>query len=135
MDPKALVDYAASLDCIHCGLCVSSCPTWKITGVESSSPRGRVHLMRAVAEGELAPDADYVEEMEFCLLCRHCESVCPSGVRFGAMMETARDAITRKVGRPLSSRLVRWLGFRVLLPRRALLRATASIIAWRCTTL
>jgi glycolate oxidase iron-sulfur subunit len=87
-------------------------------GVESSSPRGRVHLMRAVAEGELAPDADYVEEMEFCLLCRHCESVCPSGVRFGAMMETARDAITRKVGRPLSSRLVRWLGFRVLLPRQ-----------------
>src|SRR6185369_12381185 len=68
VDAKSLVDYAASLDCIHCGLCVSSCPTWKLTGVESSSPRGRVHLMRAVAEGELAPDADYVEEMEFCLL-------------------------------------------------------------------
>lgn len=128
MDAKALVDYAASLDCIHCGLCVTSCPTWKITGVESSSPRGRVHLMRAVAEGELAPDADYVEEMEFCLLCRHCESVCPSGVKFGAMMETARDAITRKVGRPLRARLVRWFGFRVLLPRRSLLRASAAIL-------
>ncbi len=128
MDAKTLVDYAASLDCIHCGLCVSSCPTWKITGVESSSPRGRVHLMRAVAEGELAPDADYVEEMEFCLLCRHCESVCPSGVRFGAMMETARDAITREVGRPLSTRLARWLGFRVLLFRPALLRASAALL-------
>jgi glycolate oxidase iron-sulfur subunit len=128
MDAKTLVDYAASLDCIHCGMCVSSCPTWKLTGVESSSPRGRVHLMRAVAEGELAPDADYVEEMEFCLLCRHCESVCPSGVRFGAMMETARDAITREVGRPLSSRFVRWLGFRVLLFHPALLRATAALL-------
>jgi glycolate oxidase iron-sulfur subunit len=75
-----------------------------------------MHLMRSVAEGELALDSDYVEEMEFCLLCRHCESVCPSGVKFGAMMETARDAITREIGRPLRARLVRWIGFRVLLP-------------------
>lgn len=124
---KELVDYAASLDCIHCGLCVTSCPTWKITGVESSSPRGRIHLMRAVAEGELEPDADYVEEMEFCLLCRHCESVCPSGVRFGAMMEIARDGITRKVGRPLGQRFARWIGFRVLLPNTFLLRVGATL--------
>jgi glycolate oxidase iron-sulfur subunit len=127
MDAKTLVDYAASLDCIHCGLCVSSCPTWKLTGVESSSPRGRIHLMRAVAEGELVPDADYVEEMEFCLLCRHCESVCPSGVRFGAMMEVARDGITREVGRPIRARFLRWIGFRILLPHRFLLRAAAGL--------
>src|SRR5260221_323286 len=127
MDAQAIVDYAASLDCIHCGMCVSSCPTWKITGVESSSPRGRIHLMRAVAEGELEPDADYVEEMEFCLLCRHCESVCPSGVRFGEMMEFARDGITREVGRPIGARLLRWIGFRVLLPHRFLLRAAAFL--------
>jgi len=125
VDAKTIVDYAASLDCIHCGLCVSSCPTWKITGVESSSPRGRIHLMRAVAEGALEPDEDYVEEMEFCLLCRHCESVCPSGVRFGAMMEVARDGITREVGRPIGARILRWLGFRVLLPHPKLLRALA----------
>ena len=124
---KELVDYAASLDCIHCGLCVTSCPTWKITGVESSSPRGRVHLMRAVAEGELEPDADYVEEMEFCLLCRHCESVCPSGVRFGAMMEIARDGISRRIGRPLRERFLRWIGFRVLLPSPRLLRIGAAV--------
>jgi glycolate oxidase iron-sulfur subunit len=125
MDAKSIVDYAASLDCIHCGMCVSSCPTWKLTGVESSSPRGRIHLMRAVAEGELEPDADYVEEMEFCLLCRHCESVCPSGVRFGEMMEFARDGITREVGRPIGARFLRWIGFRLLLPHRPLLRAAA----------
>lgn len=131
MDPRnaqELVDYAASLDCIHCGMCVTSCPTWKLTGVESSSPRGRIHLMRAVAEGELEPDADYVEEMEFCLLCRHCESVCPSGVRFGAMMEIARDGITRKIGRPLRERFVRWIGFRVLLPHARLLRVAAALV-------
>jgi len=127
MDAKAIVDYVGTLDCIHCGLCVSSCPTWKLTGVESSSPRGRIHLMRAVAEGELEPDADYVEEMEFCLLCRHCESVCPSGVRFGALMEAARDGITRDVGRPLAARFARWFGFRVLLPHRTLLRAAAFL--------
>ena len=127
MDAKAIVDYAASLDCIHCGMCVSSCPTWRLTGVESSSPRGRIHLMRAVAEGALEPDADYVEEMEFCLLCRHCESVCPSGVRFGAMMEIARDGITREVGRPAGARFLRWLGFRVALPHRLALRAAAYL--------
>src|SRR5262245_5803915 len=126
-NPKELVDYAASLDCIHCGMCVTSCPTWKLTGVESSSPRGRIHLMRAVAEGELEPDAEYVEEMEFCLLCRHCESVCPSGVRFGAMMEVARDGISRTIGRPPRERFLRWLGFRVLLPRPRLLRFAAAL--------
>lgn len=57
MDAKTLVDYAASLDCIHCGLCLNTCPTYRLTGVESSSPRGRIHLMRAVAEAEIGPDA------------------------------------------------------------------------------
>ncbi|MFN0009215.1 MAG: (Fe-S)-binding protein [Planctomycetota bacterium] len=131
MDPRSakdIVDYAGSLDCIHCGMCVTSCPTWKITGVESSSPRGRIHLMRAVAEGQLEPDKDYVEEMEFCLLCRHCESVCPSGVKFGAMMEIARDGISTRVGRPLRERFLRWLGFRVLLFQPGLLRIAATLV-------
>ena len=76
-EPGALVDYAKSLDCIHCGLCLQSCPTYRLTGRETSSPRGRIHMMRAVAEGTLAPDRDVREELDFCLLCRGCESVCP----------------------------------------------------------
>ena len=126
MDDKTLVDYAASLDCIHCGLCLNSCPTYRLTGVETSSPRGRIHLMRSVAEHAIEPDAEYANEMEFCLLCRNCESVCPSGVRFGAMMEHARAGVERVSKRPLSSRVARWFGFRVLLPHRRALHAFAN---------
>jgi len=122
----ALVDYARSLDCIHCGLCLQTCPTFRLTGVESSSPRGRIHLMRAVGEGRLEPDAAYVEELDFCLLCRHCESVCPAGVEFGQMMEFARGKTAARHG--VLARLARWIGFRVLLPHRALLRLAGSAL-------
>jgi glycolate oxidase iron-sulfur subunit len=125
MDAKTIVDYAASLDCIHCGLCLNTCPTFRLTGVETSSPRGRIHLMRAVAEGTIEPDAEFADEMEFCLLCRNCESVCPSGVKFGAMMEHTRAGLESMSRRPLASRFARWFGFRVLLPHRAALRAFA----------
>jgi len=119
MQPNELVDYAKSLDCIHCGLCLRTCPTYQLTGAESSSPRGRIYLMRAVAEGQLdARDAAYREELDFCLVCRHCESVCPAGVRFGEMMETARAGAERAVPRSGLARLARWFGFRVVLPSR-----------------
>jgi len=127
MDAKTIVDYAASLDCIHCGLCLNTCPTFRLTGVETSSPRGRIHLMRAVAEGAIEPDAEFADEMEFCLLCRNCESVCPSGVKFGAMMEHTRAGLESMNRRPLASRFARWFGFRVLLPHRAALRAFATL--------
>lgn len=127
MDVRQLVDYAASLDCIHCGLCLNTCPTYRLTGVESSSPRGRIHLMRAVAEAEIEADAAFAEEMDFCLLCRHCESVCPSGVRFGAMMEHTRSALEKERPRALSARALRWLAFRVVLPRRLAIRVAARI--------
>ncbi len=121
-----LVDYAKTLDCIHCGLCLQTCPTFRLTGAESSSPRGRIHLMRAVAEGRLAADREFAEELEFCLLCRHCESVCPAGVRFGAMMEFARGRLAEERPGGWLARLSRWLGFRVLLPHRLALRLAGS---------
>jgi glycolate oxidase iron-sulfur subunit len=124
-----LVDYAKTLDCIHCGLCLQTCPTYRLTGVESSSPRGRIHLMRAVGEGRLAPDADYAEELDFCLLCRHCESVCPAGVRFGSMMEFARGAREEVLHRGVLARLARRIGFRVVLPSRLALRTLGSLLS------
>ena len=71
-DATSLVDHARSLDCIHCGLCLTTCPTYQLTGSETSSPRGRIHLMRAVAEEREEPTARFAEEMDFCLVCRHC---------------------------------------------------------------
>src|SRR5262245_20930144 len=128
-DGKArLVDYAQSLDCIHCGLCLQTCPTFRLTGQEASSPRGRIHLMRAVAEERLDPDDAFADEMEFCLLCRHCESVCPAGVQFGAMMEHARDGLEREHPRGWLRALQRRLGFRVVLPHRLALRLAGSLL-------
>jgi glycolate oxidase iron-sulfur subunit len=125
MQGPALVDYVKSLDCIHCGLCLRTCPTYQLSGRESSSPRGRIYMMRAVAEGALdAHVPEYREEMEFCLVCRHCESVCPAGVRFGEMMETARSGLEHAVPRSLAARLARWLGFDVVLPSRFWLRVS-----------
>ncbi|MDP6409338.1 MAG: heterodisulfide reductase-related iron-sulfur binding cluster [Planctomycetota bacterium] len=128
MDPATIVETASTLDCIHCGLCLRTCPTYRLTGIESAGPRGRIHLMRAVAEGELDAGADFAEEMNACLLCRHCESVCPSGIRMGAMMEFTRGGLEAGGGRPWWSRLARWAGFRVLLPSRRLLGLVAALL-------
>lgn len=128
MKPTELVDYAKSLDCIHCGLCLRTCPTYRLTGRESASPRGRIHLMRAVAEGELAPDRDFAEEMEHCLLCRNCETVCPSGVRFGEMMETTRAGLAQRPPRSALGGLARRFGFRDVLPDRQVLSAFATAL-------
>ena len=125
MDRERLVDYARSLDCIHCGLCLHTCPTYRLTGREASSPRGRIHLMRAVAEGRLEPDAAFDEEMGFCLVCRNCESVCPAGVEFGTMMEFTRDALVGEHRGGALARVARWLGFGVVLPSRRWLRIAA----------
>lgn len=131
MKPNELVDYAASLDCIHCGLCLRTCPTYQLTGAEGSSPRGRIYLMRGVAEGTVdASDPDYAEELDFCLVCRHCESVCPAGVRFGEMMEVARDAVAKVAPRPLLERIARRIGFDVVLRERWVLRASFGLLGW-----
>ena len=115
---EGLVDYAKSLDCIHCGLCLRTCPTYTLTGVESSSPRGRIHLMRSVAEGRLDADEAFADEMDHCLVCRHCESVCPAGVEFGSMMEFTRDGLLQSNTGNWLGRVMRWTGFRVVLRRR-----------------
>jgi glycolate oxidase iron-sulfur subunit len=78
--------------CISCGFCLPACPTYVRTGVETSSPRGRIDLMRALESGELPDDDPTVqEESSFCLGCRACEPVCPAGVQYGALLEEWRD--------------------------------------------
>jgi len=87
--------YAGTLDCVHCGLCLSACPTYLATGRETSSPRGRVYLMRGVAEGTIELGEAVADELHLCLGCRACETACPSGVQYGAMLELGREAVAR----------------------------------------
>ena len=94
-----LLDYQATLDCVHCGLCLPHCPTYQETGRESSSPRGRIYLMRGVAEQRIPLDELVVEEMSFCLACRACESACPAGVRYGHLVEGMRAEIDARGAR------------------------------------
>jgi glycolate oxidase iron-sulfur subunit len=79
--------------CVSCGLCLPHCPTFRVTGEERYSPRGRIDAMRAVDGGTLAIDDDFVDFVETCVQCRGCETACPSGVRFGALMEQTRTRL------------------------------------------
>ena len=95
--------------CISFGFCLPACPTYALTGVETSSPRGRVNLMRALETGVLADDDPTVrEEASFCLGCRACEPVCPAGVQYGALLEEWRDHLWNGRRRPLKVRPLLW---------------------------
>jgi len=127
------------LNCVHCGFCLPACPTYVRLGDEADSPRGRLHLMRAVVEGRLDPAAEAFQlHLDRCLGCRACETVCPSGVEYGILLEQAREQAV--AARPpgiaarllpavfaspllrfpvlLAARLLRWSGLPLLLARR-----------------
>ena len=106
--------------CVACGLCLPHCPTYRLTGEESASPRGRITAMRSVAEGTAVVDDTFAGFMDLCLVCRACEDVCPSHVPFGRMMERARVQVEPL--RTRRARFLRWLGLDVVLPHPALLR-------------
>ncbi len=89
--------YDLMRQCIHCGFCLPTCPTYAVLGVEMDSPRGRIYQMQAVAEGRLEISPDFVEHMYCCLGCRACETACPSGVQFGKLIEAAREQIQLEV--------------------------------------
>jgi glycolate oxidase iron-sulfur subunit len=92
-NPGAGIDYELFLDCVHCGLCTASCPTYVELGDENDSPRGRIYLMRAVTDGRLALNREVRRHLELCLDCRACETACPSGVQYGKLIEPFRVAM------------------------------------------
>lgn len=117
-----------SLDCVHCGLCLSSCPTYRATGREQSSPRGRIYLFRNAAEGRIPLDA-VAAEAGLCLGCRACETACPSGVQFGRILELVRaDVADAGLRRGLAARLER-LALRSVVPRPRRLRAFVDVLS------
>ena len=89
--------YDLMRQCIHCGFCLPTCPTYAVLGVEMDSPRGRIYQMQAVAEGRMEVSPEFVDHMYCCLGCRACETACPSGVQFGKLIEAAREQIQLEV--------------------------------------
>jgi len=117
-----------ALDCVHCGLCLEACPTYRETGREVSSPRGRVYLLRGVAEGRIPLGAAVAQEAYLCLGCRACETACPSGVRFGAMVELARAEVEEAGLRRGTARRLERLALRGVVPHRRRLRALITLL-------
>jgi len=93
LDPP---DTEIALDCVHCGFCLPTCPTYLVLGNEMDSPRGRIWLIRSASEGKIGITDNFAKHMNLCLLCRACETACPSGVKFGFLMEAARGQVDRQ---------------------------------------
>jgi glycolate oxidase iron-sulfur subunit len=126
---------AADLDkCVHCGLCLNNCPTYRELGVEMDSPRGRIYQMVQVATGQVEMSPSYLEHMDLCLACRGCESACPSGVPYGRLIEAARTEIEAHKERPWHERAFRSFIFnRLLVSRRWLKFAGAMLYLYEAT--
>lgn len=92
-DPPSDADL---LRCVHCGLCLNHCPTYRLTSLETESPRGRIFLIKELAEGKQAVNDTFAGHIGLCLNCRNCETVCPSGVRYGVLVEAARGEIVKQ---------------------------------------
>lgn len=121
--------YEMSLDCVHCGLCLPACPTYRETGRESSSPRGRIYLMRAIAEGRAPLGEAARDEMYLCLGCRACETACPSGVQYGSLLELSRAEIERSAPRRGVAKMIERFALRAVVPHARRLRAAMSGLA------
>lgn len=112
-EPPQWEDYSK---CVHCGLCLNACPTYRQLGVEMDSPRGRIHQMILVDQGRLRLDDSFVRHIDLCLGCRACETACPSGVEYGKLVEAARGQIEQNYHRPLLERFGRSLMLEHILP-------------------
>ncbi len=110
LDPRT---YDRALSCVHCGLCLPACPTYVQTGQEADSPRGRIQLIRGLADGVIEPTESVRRHLDLCLDCRGCETACPSGVVYHELIEETRALLAPSQSVPLQGRLMRWLFFHI----------------------
>ncbi|WP_040203136.1 (Fe-S)-binding protein [Neobacillus jeddahensis] len=128
---KARMNEDELLNCMRCGFCLPTCPTYIESGYkESHSPRGRIALMKAVVDGIIEPDEEFERSLELCLGCRACEPVCPSGVNYGHLLEEARDIINQNKKFSLPVRAVRKTVFEGLFPHQGRMRQTVGLLGF-----
>jgi glycolate oxidase iron-sulfur subunit len=123
------LDYSVMQQCIHCGMCLPTCPTYMETKIERNSPRGRIALMRAIADGQLEARKAFADEMYFCLGCLACETACPAGVDYTQLFEMARAEAERSHALPSPTRrLLRWFVLDGLFYRQWRLRLVGRLL-------
>eukprot|EP01036_Dinobryon_divergens_P007640 gene7640-10192_t len=105
--PDGLAAEKILRNCVHCGFCTATCPTYQLLGDELDGPRGRIYLIKQVLEGA-EPTRKTQLHLDRCLTCRNCESTCPSGVEYGHLVDIGRKLVDKKVARPTAEKTVRW---------------------------
>lgn len=114
--------------CIHCGLCLGACPTYREAGNENDSPRGRLYIIKAFTSGRLNLVPNVTRHLDLCLGCRACETACPAGVRYGAVLEPARELLLRTHPPGLGGRALRTFFLRFVFPRPRVLGLLTSLV-------
>lgn len=117
--------------CIHCGLCLQACPTYDVFGAEMDAPRGRIALMRAASEGRIGPDEfsnTFAKHINLCLSCLACQTACPSGVKYGKLIEATKVALEHHRRPGAGERVLRWLALRQTMPHVGRLKVMARLL-------
>src|SRR5439155_26163987 len=114
--------------CVHCGLCLAYCPTFSELGTEMDSPRGRIFIIKSLAEGRMSLSDSTVRHLSLCLDCRACETACPAGVPYGRLIEAAKVEIERQRPGSVVRRAFRALNFGALLANPRMLRAAVAAL-------